>query len=157
MRRLWRINNHGDLAGTGGLVAPGRWHHRGSAIVYCSENAATALLETLVHLEIDSLQELPLDYQLLEIGLPTGFRAKPAVSLPEDWRDRVALTRDLGSRWLAESRHVALRVPSAVVAQTYNVLLNPRLVPQSGIRIVAAARYPFDERLLERVRRGPRR
>ncbi len=149
MRRLWRISNHSDLAGRGGLKAPGRWHHRGHAIVYTSESPATALLETLVHLEIDSLDDLPVDYQLLEIGLPKGFRAKRVGRLPPDWKEQVALTRDLGTRWLSDGRHLALRVPSAVVAQSCNVLLNPRLVPSSGIRVLTAVRYPFDERLLK--------
>ena len=48
---LWRISNQGTLDGFGGLRAPGRWSLRGSPVVYCAPDPATALLETLVHLE----------------------------------------------------------------------------------------------------------
>lgn len=147
MRRLWRISNYSDLAGRGGLRTPGCWHHRGHVIVYCSESPATALLETLVRLEIDTLDDMPVNYQLLEIALAKGFRAKRVGPLPPDWKEQMALTRDLGTRWLSEGKQVALRVPSAVVAQSWNVLLNPRLLPVSGVTIVAATRHPFDQRL----------
>jgi RES domain-containing protein len=122
--------------------------------VYCSESPATALLETLVHLEVASLDELPVSYQLLEIGLRKGIRAKRVGRLPPDWKDQLALTRDLGTRWLSEGVHVALRVPSAVVAQSWNVLLNPRLLPGHGIEIVSATRYPFDGRLIKALPKG---
>jgi len=152
MRRLWRISNYFDLAGVGGLRAPGRWHHRGFAVVYCSETPATALLEALAHLEIDSLDDLPVNYQLLEIKLPKGFRAPRIGPLPTDWKEQIAHTRDLGTHWLVGGRHVALRVPSALVPHSDNILLNPRLLPGSGVGIVKGARYPFDERLFKVIK-----
>ena len=50
---LWRISNHLSLAGEGGLRASGRWYSRGRRIVYCAQSPAAALLEILVHFEID--------------------------------------------------------------------------------------------------------
>jgi hypothetical protein len=54
---LWRISNHASLAGAGGLRASGRWQVRGKRVV-CAEHHAAALLEILVHFEID-VRDLP--------------------------------------------------------------------------------------------------
>ena len=64
---LWRISNYADLAGRGGLLAPGRWHDRGNPIVYCADHPSTALLEMLVHVDPD---QLPDGFQLLKIHCP---------------------------------------------------------------------------------------
>ena len=57
--RLWRISNHASLTGEGGLYASGRWHTRGQRVVYLADHPASALLEVMVHLEIDA-EDLPL-------------------------------------------------------------------------------------------------
>jgi len=67
--RLWRISNYSDLSGPGGLKASGRWHEKGRHVVYTSDHPASALLEAMVHLEID-FEDLPDTYQLLEIDVP---------------------------------------------------------------------------------------
>ena len=69
--RLWRISNHADLSGEGGRRVGGRWHERGRPVVYLSEHPALALLENLVHLEIDP-EDLPSGYQLLTVDVPDG-------------------------------------------------------------------------------------
>ena len=67
--RLWRISNHADLSGEGGRVVGGRWHSRGRPVVYLAEHPALALVENIVHLEIDP-DDLPDTYQLIEVDLP---------------------------------------------------------------------------------------
>ena len=80
--RIWRISNHADLSGTGGLRASGRWHSRGRPIVYCGEHPAAVLLEALVHLEVSLPEELPDSYQLLEIEVPRGVRRQVLETKP---------------------------------------------------------------------------
>lgn len=142
---LWRISRHRDLSGAGGLRAPGRWHERGLPIVYLAETPAGALLEACVH---TSANDVPPSYTLLEVDVPAGvFPENLDVSaLPGDWADHPELTRELGSGWLRSMRSVLLRVPSALVPATFNVLLNP-LHPDAGqVRIEAEFDYPFDPR-----------
>jgi RES domain-containing protein len=159
-RHLWRISNHSDLQGKGGLRASARWHTRGHEVVFCAEAPTGALLEALVHLEVDSLEALPKSYQLLRIVLPDDVpleEVSPA-SLPSDWKRRTLLTRSIGDAWLAAGRTAVLRVPSAVSPHAFNVLLNPRLLRGTGIRVTARNRFPFDARLLKVVERaGARR
>ena len=150
---LWRISNYADLSGVGGLVHHGRWHNRGRPVVYLAESAAGALLEVLVHVEAAHPGELPAQYQLLEVALPDDASIKD-VRLPdgnpltEGWQADIVSTRRCGDAWLASGASLLLRVPSAVVGRTHNLLLNPLHPAVQDCRIVSIARYPFDERLL---------
>jgi RES domain-containing protein len=155
-RSLWRISNHAELTGRGGLRAGARWHSKGRAVVYCAEAPTGALLEALVHLEVESLDELPRSYQMLRIAFPTRAAVEEVALpvLPTDWKRRTLLTRSIGDAWLAAGRTVALRGPSAVSPHASNVLINPGLLAGTGIRIVAKSRHPFDTRLFKTVRAG---
>lgn len=108
------------------MRALGRWHTRDRRIVYCAQTPADALLETLVHYEID-LQDLPRRYRLLKLEAPDDLAAGRVSrsDLPEDWVERTDVTRAIGDAWLTAGRSPMLVVPSALVAETFNVLLNP--------------------------------
>lgn len=150
---LWRISNYADLSGAGGLIHHGRWHNRGRPVVYLAESAAGALLEVLVHVEAAHPGELPAHYQLLEIEVPddgsiTDAGLPDGSPLSEGWQTDFVATRRCGDAWLASASSLLLRVPSAVVGRTDNFLLNPLYPDVRSCRIISAARYPFDERLL---------
>ena len=123
---LWRISNHLSIAGDGALRTPGRWHTRGRRVVYCAQSPAAALLEILVHFEID-IQDLPVRYRLLKIEAPDDVQDESVSvdDLPTDRPERSEVTRALGDAWLAKGSAALLNVPSAIVPQTFNVLLNP--------------------------------
>lgn len=72
-----------------------------------------------------------------------------ADSLPHKWHQLPApsSTREFGSRWVAESRSVALRVPSAVVDGEFNYLLNPRHPDFARLEIGDPQSFSFDSRL----------
>ncbi len=146
---LWRISNHATSNGQGGLFASARWHTQGHRIVYLAENPAAALLEVLVHLEIDE-SVLPDSYQLLRVSVvDTASRDRvEATALPAGWEDDPAVTRPLGDRWLREAGSALLAVPSAIVPETWNWLLNPEHVDASAVKIEWAHRFPLGGRLL---------
>jgi RES domain-containing protein len=101
--RLWRVSNHADLSGEGGRRVAGRWHERGRPVVYLSEHPALALLENLVHLEIDP-EDLPSGYQILTVEVPDGRIESLAESeldrTAPGWRVDHAVTRGLTASWL---------------------------------------------------------
>ena len=146
---LWRITNHVSLAGDGGMRASGRWHTRGRRVVYCSESPAAALLEILVHFEID-VRELPTRYRLLKLDAPDTLmvEAVAAADLPADWREQTDLTRATGDRWLRAGRSALLRVPSVVVPETFNVLLNPGHGDAAQVAVTHVSDHVIDPRLL---------
>ena len=146
--KLWRISNYDDLKGSGGLIAPGRWHNRGIPVVYLAESPALAMLEILVNFELE-LDEIPSNYQLLDIesGETTCISTLSDKSLPVDWASNVDLTRAIGDEWLSSLKSPLLRVPSAIVPHSYNYLLNPRHEAASQVKIIRAQLHPFDRRL----------
>lgn len=149
--RIWRISNYADLNGLGGLRADGRWHHRGYPVVYCTESPAAALLEVVVHLEIDDLADIPNNYQLLEIEFADSISRGnlDVTSLPDDWRHRARVTRSIGDHWLAQRQSAILAFPNAIVPHTVNFLINPLHPDTSQISILSIASYPFDDRLFK--------
>jgi len=147
---LWRISNHRTLDGSGGLKASARWHTRGRPIVYLAETASGALTEALVHLELDP-NHLPRHYKLLKAEAPDdiSLRSITRQDLPENWvRDEVA-TRTLGDEWLASMATALLRVPSAIVPESFNLLLNPRHRDAARVVVVDYREWPWDRRLLK--------
>lgn len=142
---LWRISRHRDLHGAGGLRAPGRWHHAGQPVVYLTEWPAAALLEVCVH---TSANDVPPEFTLLRVvGPDVKPRIIKADGLPLGWQSRMEITRDLGTAWLRRKESVLLRVPSAIVPETTNFLLNPAHPDAKKFKIAEAFSYPFDARL----------
>jgi RES domain-containing protein len=149
--RLWRVSNHADLSGKGGRRADGRWHERGRPAVYLAEHAALAVLEVLVHLEIDP-EDLPSRYQLLTAEVPDTAaveqlaEAELAVRIA-NWRHAPDETRKLTRSWFIERRTALLRVPSVIVPAAYNYLLNPLHPDAEEITILARQTVQYDARL----------
>lgn len=146
---LWRVSNYASLEGTGGLYVSGRWHTKGHPVVYCSEDPSTALLETLVHIEIDS-EDRPETFQVLKIESSgqVSIEQVDIATLGADWRDDLARTRRAGDEWLQSARSLLLEVPSVLVPERRNYLINPAHPEMKKLRITARYSHPFDQRFL---------
>jgi RES domain-containing protein len=147
---LWRISNHLSLMGDAALRASGRWHTRGRRIVYCAQSPAAALLEILVHFELRP-DDLPVRYRLLKIAAPDDV-AVDYISpdqLPTGWGERPDVTRAMGDAWLVKGHSPLLIVPSAVVPETFNALLNPGHQDAGRIVITQIDEHAIDPRLFK--------
>jgi len=146
-RDLWRISSYNSLSGDGGLLYAARWHSVGRRIVYFAESPAGAMIEALVHVELN-VRDWPLLYDLMRAAAPVDVQIE---SLPvparADWRRSPLMTRSIGDAWL-QSRQTALaRVPSAVLPHTWNVLLNPEHPEADQVAIIKVTRAEYDSRL----------
>jgi RES domain-containing protein len=117
-----------------------------------AESPAGALLEVLVHVEIEE-DELPDEYQLLQISAPDELSIRKLDHPPPDWRERHRVTQRIGDQWLASRETPLARVPSAIVPRTWNYLLNPEHPDAKQVRIAEVIKERFDNRLF---RFGPR-
>jgi RES domain-containing protein len=144
---LWRISDYIDLSGEGGRKASARWHTAGSRIVYLAESPMVALVETLVHLEVD-IEETPDFYTLLKIAVPDDLAILP-LEMPtgSEWKHNLELTRRIGDVWLASLETPLARVPSVLAPQTWNYLLNPEHPDAKKIEIAEVIKERFDNRL----------
>ena len=138
--RAWRICREpfADLTGEGARLWGGRWNSPGRPLVYAADTAALAVLEVRVHLDL-GFDLLPADYVLLTLDLD-GASVETVLALPAD-------TVAFGDGWLTAGRTAALRVPSAIVAESTNILVNPRHPEAGQVRIADRRPFAFDERL----------
>jgi RES domain-containing protein len=152
-RELWRISDFSELNGEGGLFYSARWHTVGHPIVYLAGSAAGALLEVLVHLELED-NDLPRPYNLLKVNVPETVQVEE-FQLPDgdSWKDDERMTRAIGDEWLRSGRTALAQVPSAIMPDTRNYLLNPEHPDASRIQIAGITRAEFDSRLIGKVRR----
>lgn len=93
----------------------------------------------LVHLDL-TVDLLPDDYVLLQVALPDEPPFRVA-SAPEE-------PRAVGDRWLQNGVTAVLRVPSAIIPSTTNLLLNPLHGNSASASIIGKEPFAFDERLL---------
>ncbi|TAN13623.1 MAG: RES domain-containing protein [Chitinophagaceae bacterium] len=138
-----------DLSGAGSRLHGGRWNKKGTAVVYTSCYRSLAALELIVHVPQKNLTN---DYQLAIIDIPEGINMKIiyAESLPEHWRT-VSINphlQSIGDRWLAEGIYCILQVPSVVIPQEWNYVINPAHPEAKEIRIVKTEDLILDERFV---------
>ena len=113
--------------------------------MYLAESPAGALIETCAH---TSNNDIPPSFTLLKISGPDlPFEKIEIETLCADWPQRVEVTRDLGSAWLKQGTSALLRVPSMLVPETTNFLLNPLHADARLLQIEESFQYPFDVRL----------
>ena len=151
---LWRIaadtpayEAH-DLSGKGAELSGGRWNRKGMPVVYASTSRALACLETVVHL---TQTPLPLNRYLVEIVVPgnvwdaaTDLDAAQAVGWDAEPAGKVSL--DWGTAWAKGASTVLARVPSVVVEEEFNVLINPMHRDCSLVRARKVRRWLYDGR-----------
>jgi RES domain-containing protein len=139
---LWRISNHENLGGRGGLRAAGRWHLAGFPVVYLSESSVGAVLEVCT---CTCGADAPPALKLLKVVGPNlSLEEIPESALPGGWQEKQNLTRKLGTAWLEGGKTALLKVPSVLAPETANYLLNP-LHPRAELfRVDRRYDYPFE-------------
>ncbi|MGI8496265.1 MAG: RES family NAD+ phosphorylase [Gemmatimonadaceae bacterium] len=147
--RIYRICRRSFIAldGRGAFLYGGRWNTPGTAIVYASRTLALAALEALAHFAPDTA---PDDLVALTIELPADATiTRPAEALPRDWARSLdhRACQAAGDLWARAGSALALRVPSAIVPEEENVLLNPLHAQMARVRVVARRDFVFDPRL----------
>lgn len=149
--RVYRIvtlaHARNAFTGEGARLYGGRWNPKGFPLVYTAATRSLALLEMLV-------QDQPLRarYAFIPADVPANVRITrlaPA-QLPADWRHSAARIRlqEIGREWLVAGRGAVLAVPSVVLPEEENFLLNPRHASFTRIRPEEAEPLELDSRLL---------
>ena len=118
-------------------------------VIYTATSLSLAALEVLVHFDHDLI---PGSFVAFAVEIPATVRLQrlTARQLPPNWRTLPAPdeTKDLGTRWFKSRRTVGLVVPSALVPQEQNILLDPTHPDFSKLRIGAPKPFAFDPRLV---------
>jgi RES domain-containing protein len=150
---VYRIakKEHSSLDGMGGLYGPGRWHKKGNLVIYTSEHASLAAWEKIVH--VASFENLPNNLLLIKIEIPDRIEIQtvPQKVLVEGWDNFpfASETVNFGTSFLQKKEHLALKVPSVIIPEEYNIILNPGHPDIQDCRVVNATEFIFDMRILK--------
>ncbi len=146
--RLANARRADDLTGTGARLTGGRWNFVGTPVLYTAGSRALATLEVLVH---SPASYVPDFYQMLTLLVPDdSLQSVPLDSLPIGWNSLTPpdAIKTITQNWISENHFLLLKVPSAVVAGDYNILINPVHPRASEVVILDKRAYQFDPRLL---------
>ena len=147
---VWRIAkaSYASFDGEGARLYGGRWSHSGVRVVYASESLSLAALEYFVNLDTDLA---PDDLVSVRAEIPGGLERATVEGgdLPRNWRTCPApeTLQDLGTEWIRRGETLVLSVPSAIVPEERNYLLNPGHPEFSDIRIGRPRPFYFDPRM----------
>jgi RES domain-containing protein len=126
-----------------------RWNKDGEFVIYTGETRSLAMLENIVHKSIQT----GLDYETMIISITDSedvFSRKKISDLPSNWRDISAYSKlqDLGSKWYHSKESLVLQVPSVIVPQEFNFIINANHPEfKNRITLVRQEEFVLDNRL----------
>lgn len=142
-----------DLSGWGAGLYGGRWNLKGTGMIYTSESRALAVLEYLAHVP---LALIPGDLRIASIEIPEEIlpRKITASDLPSEWREHPLPHQlaELGSLWASSKDSLLLQVPSAIIEQEFNILINPSHPDIQRVAILNIEDHRLDTRLFRERR-----
>lgn len=156
MLQAWRIVHQDYVTsafdGEGARITGGRWNSEGIPMVYTAGTLSLALLEIIVHLEIknalQNFKAIPITFNesLVE------FIQTSTLQITWNSTPPTFVTKAIGEKWVRQSASAVLCVPSAVVPNEQNYLLNPTHPDFKKITIGEQIDLPADPRILERLK-----
>lgn len=146
---VYRINDCRyikDLSGRGAALYGARWNSKDIYMVYTAQSRALALLEAVVH-----IGKIPqTGYCLATIDIPDeSILYFPAGRLPADWQTNPPpdYLKVIGDHFIKSKKHVAMAIPSALMVEEHNFLLNPAHAEFNRVKIINERPIKIDERL----------
>ena len=138
------------LRGIGASMAKGyRWNSLHTKLVYTSESRALATLEVSVHLDLS--EDLPSDRFYVEVDIPDDITIMEVniEDLPADWEAKppALTTQIIVDDFVHENDAAVLKVPSSIVHQEFNYLINPNHPDSKKISVRDVIPMTFDARL----------
>ncbi len=150
-RSAWRLVR-AELAnqafdGEGARLYGGRWNPPGWPAVYTASSRALAALEVLVHLP-KPLRVVAFALHRIEFD-DSAVETLAAAALPRDWTQfpPPVGTQEAGRAWLGRSERPVLAVPSVLLPEETNYILNPRHPAFAQFRAEHERLFFFDPRL----------
>jgi RES domain-containing protein len=135
-----------DISGNGASIYGARWNSVGTRMLYTSSHISLAILESLVHLPE---RKFPPDLHLIKIDIAHALESSQVTvdKVKREWKQQLDYTRWIGDQFIRNKEALLLKVPSAVVPEEQNILINPLHKDFRKIKIVSAEVLDIDERL----------
>ncbi|MFM7550156.1 MAG: RES family NAD+ phosphorylase [Cyanobacteriota bacterium] len=149
--RAWRLSKAryaGDLTGQGAARDGQRWNQPGQRAVYLGMTPEITVLEVLVHL--NGVLSAPLVLCGYDVPDTPGLIGEANLNaLPEGWNaiPHGPASAEFGGDWLRAGEELGLVLPSVVVPQARNLLLNPLHPAMAQVAMVHQEPFQLDQRL----------
>lgn len=152
---VWRIATEApaysadDMTGTGAKLTGGRWNSLNVAMVYSSENIALATFETLSHIRAGGL---PFNRYLVRIEIPDDVWAMRTIATPPGGWDTIPsgrASRIYGDAWMVARTSALLIVPSVIIPDENNILINPEHVDTARLTATTLKKWYYDPRFFD--------
>jgi len=134
------------------LIAPGvagRWNSAGKFALYAAESRSLTCLENLVHRSTESLMD---NFVLLVIEIVSSIQVEQLnpEDLPAKWflPDNYFPCQSIGDEWIKSKRSCLLKVPSAIIQQEFNFLINVEHEDFQHVKILQREKFLFDPRVI---------
>lgn len=135
-----------DISGTGAKINGGRWNPAGLAGLYTSQYISLAMLEILVRA---TKSTSPDSYTLTSFEIPDNTIYHVQLKkLKKEWKYDLKYTQGIGKHFLSGNQSLCLQVPSAIVPQENNFLINPLHKDFKKVKIIASELLELDKRLI---------
>jgi RES domain-containing protein len=136
-----------DISGNGASLFGGRWNSKGNPVLYTSHNISLSVLELLVHNKNYVSYKNP---YLISISIPDYIIpvVTAAEKLVTGWNSKPGYTRRIGDQFLNETSSLVLQVPSSIISQENNLLINPLHPDFKKVKIIDTVLFELDKRLL---------
>jgi len=105
--------------------AANRWNKKDQLVICTSGSRSLSTLETVAHRSAINLSS---PYKLLTITIKdlTLIKEINPENLPDNWKsiDAYVELQEIGSRWYNSMESLVLKVPSALISQEFNYIIN---------------------------------
>ncbi len=140
-----------DLTGNGSRLYGGRWNPEGVFALYASQSRSLALLENIVHTPVSILKEKTYIIVTLHIPDDAATEVINIKDLPSNWDafQIQPVTRNIGNRFFQKASGLLLQVPSVLMPEEYNYVLNPLIPAMKEVKIIHTRPLVFNDRLMQ--------
>lgn len=145
--RIGRTKYAKDLTGEGARLNGGRWNHKLTACICTSESRALAVLEYTVNVNID---DIPRSLSITTFEIPEkGMIGLKQADLPGNWKEipSPSSTKDLGTKLLKTGNFPIIKIPSSVIPEEFNYLLNPCHIDSKQFKVLDVNDLIYDVRI----------
>ncbi len=136
-----------DLSGEGARLHGGRWNHIGTPCLYASSSRSLTVLEYSVNVNLSRILR---NLVVATIEIPEDdMKVLSMAELPGDWKNAPApaSTKVLGTSLINAMHHLVIKIPSTVVPEEFNFLVNPRHHRVSECSVVDVKDFVYDLRI----------
>lgn len=149
--KLWRITSRQwalDRTCEGARVNGGRWNPAGYPVMYAGTTIEICALEKFVHLA--GAPSPPLVLVGIDVPDDPVLALRPVrADLPDGWADMPVSksAQQFGRQWIASARHLMLLVPSVIIPEATNAVINPAHPAYPSVKLAVLREFHFDARM----------